>query len=236
MLKYIWQKLFFMLNILITSNNILLIDYLKKNILESLEGTPHKLIIKTKPEEALGVFDTKEVAITIADINLVDINGIEFFYQLNNKNTNTHKIIFSDKYEDYIKSAAYDVGVDDFITDQITSAVLQKKITQIFNRLKKVNGKQIYYNSLIIDKAKFLITHEEKRFTLPKKQFLIYALLCTSPGEVFTRDEIYNEVWNEEMPNNNRTVDVHIRQIRKIIPKNNIKTFRGIGYKVDVMN
>ena len=60
----------------------------------------------------------------------------------------------------------------------------------------------------------------------------MYALLCENPGNVFSREKIYRSVWGEEMPFNNRTVDVHIRQIRKILPNNNLTTYRGIGYKV----
>tara|TARA_B100001758_G_C18375906_1_gene594271 strand:- start:404 stop:1087 length:684 start_codon:yes stop_codon:yes gene_type:complete len=222
-----------MFNILITSNNPILLNILKTNILDALQDFSAKIIIKKSSISALNYLEKNDVQITIADINLYDINGIDFFYKLNAKNKITHKILVSDKHEDYIKVAAYDVGVDDIINHKITSVVLKKKITQIFNRLIKTNGKQIYYNSLIIDKSKFLISYKDQQYNLPKKQFLIYALLCEKPGEIFARDEIYSNVWRQEMPADNRTVDVHIRQIRKSIPKNNIKTFRGIGYKVE---
>tara|TARA_B100001778_G_C18527325_1_gene601852 strand:+ start:553 stop:1239 length:687 start_codon:yes stop_codon:yes gene_type:complete len=228
-----------MFKILIASKNSSLIDDLKTNILDALREIQIELIIKTSASEALSYFNTKKTELTIVDVNLDDINGIEFFQRIHTKNTiTTHKILLSNKYEDYIKAAAYDAGVDDFITDPITPAVFQKKIKQIFNRLKKDNGngRLIHYNSLIIDKSKFLITYGDKKYILPRKQFLIFYLLCTNPGEVFTRDIIYKKVWEEEMPSNNRTVDVHIRQIRKIIPKNNVKTYRGIGYKVETIN
>ena len=167
----------------------------------------------------------------IVDIDLNDINGIELFQELQKKNITSHKILYSNKHEDYIEVAAYDSGVDDFVTDKIKKHVLQKKIIQIYSRLQK-NKELTYYNSLIIDRAKFIISDKNDDYFLPKKQFLMYALLCENPGNVFSREKIYRSVWGEEMPFNNRTVDVHIRQIRKILPNNNLTTYRGIGYKV----
>ena len=61
---------------------------------------------------------------------------------------------------------------------------------------------------------------------------MIFALLCQQPGKVYTREEIYEKIWKEQKRKNNRTVDVHIREIRKAIPNNNIKTLKGLGYKV----
>ena len=68
-------------------------------------------------------------------------------------------------------------------------------------------------------------------FVLPKKQFLIYEMLCKDPGKIF-QEMTYTEIWDSEIPYDNRTLDVHIRSIRKILPNSNILTKRGIGYKV----
>ncbi len=226
-----------MFNVLIVSNSDELIANLKSNILSALDSFQTKVVVKKSAIDALNFINQKELELIIADINLNDLNGIEFFSNnLRIDNTTTHKILVSDKHEDYIKAAAYDVGVDDFISDQISPSVLQKKIIQIFNRLNRNNRERIYYKSLVIDKSKFIITNEKQKYILPKKQFLIYALLCAKPGQVFSRDEIYYNVWKENMPRNNRSVDVHIREIRKSIPQNNLKTFRGIGYMVESAN
>ena len=217
-----------MINTLIISSNNQLVDYLEDIINSSIKT---KITTCNNGYESLTYIQENKPDLMIVDIDLNDINGIELFQELQKKNITCHKILYSNKHEDYIEVAAYDSGVDDFVTDKIKKHVLQKKIIQIYSRLQK-NKQLTYYNSLIIDRAKFIISDKNDDYFLPKKQFLMYALLCENPGNVFSREKIYRSVWGEEMPFNNRTVDVHIRQIRKILPNNNLTTYRGIGYKV----
>jgi len=219
-----------MFSVLIVTEKIEVLEFLSSNINKEINC---RIIIKNRGAEIID-YITKELPdVIIVDINLDQTDGIQLFQKIKKKNLKIHKVLYSNKYENYIKIAAYESGVDDFITDKITSEVFRKKIKQIYERLNFNLNNELQYKSLIIDKAKFQILYENKKYILPKKQFLIYSLLCTRPGEIFTRDDIYKHVWETEMPDNNRTVDVHIRQIRKTLPQNNIITFRGIGYKVE---
>ena len=217
-----------MIETVIVSDKTNLIEYLKTNVTDSI-----KTIVKTfsNGHESINYIENYTPSIIIIDIDLNDINGIEIFEKLSAKNIQAFKILYLTKQEDYIKLAAYDAGVDYILTDLISEKVFQKKLIQVYNRINN-NQNIICYNSLIIDTSKFQITFLDKTFELPKKQFLIFALLCNVPGTVYTREEIYTKIWKKKKPENNRTVDVHIREIRKIIPNNNIKTFRGVGYKV----
>tara|TARA_B100001540_G_C15595905_1_gene546276 strand:+ start:17 stop:685 length:669 start_codon:yes stop_codon:yes gene_type:complete len=219
-----------MFSVLIVTEKIEVLEFLSSNINKEINC---RIIIKNRGAEIID-YITKELPdVIIVDINLDQTDGIQLFQKIKKKNLKIHKVLYSNKHENYIKIAAYESGVDDFITDKITSEVFRKKIKQIYERLNFNLNNELQYKSLIIDKAKFQILYENKKYILPKKQFLIYSLLCTRPGEIFTRDDIYKHVWETEMPDNNRTVDVHIRQIRKTLPQNNIITFRGIGYKVE---
>ena len=212
----------------IVSNKTNLIEYLKTNVADSV-----KTRIKTFSNgyDSINYIENYTPSVIIIDIDLNDINGIEIFEKLCAKNIQAFKILYLTKHEDYIKLAAYDAGVDYILTDLISEKVFQKKLIQVYNRINN-NQDIISYNSLIIDTSKFQINFLDKTYVLPKKQFLIFALLCNKPGTVFTREEIYERIWQSKKAENNRTVDVHIREIRKMIPNNNIKTFRGVGYKV----
>jgi len=218
-----------MINTLISSN--------RKNVLESLSANIEKSVntkITTYKFGYESIYYIKKYnpQVIIIDIDLEDINGIELFQTLSDQNIQAYKILFSTKHEQYIELAAYDAGVDYFLTEIVSDEVFQKKIIQVYDGiLDKKN--RISYNSLIIDTSRFQIISSDKHYELPKKQFLIFALLCEQPGKVFTREEIYEKIWSSRISKNNRTVDVHIREIRKSLPNNNIKTFRGVGYKVE---
>lgn len=218
-----------MIETVIISNKKNVTDYLKTNVENSV-----KTIIKifSNGFDSINYIENYNPSVIISDIDLDDTNGIEIFEELSKKNIKSYKILHLNKYEDYIKLAAYDAGVDYILVDKVSPKVFQKKLIQVYNRINNDNQNIITCNSLIIDKSKFQIDSFEKTFLLPKKQFLIFALLCQQPGKVYTREEIYEKIWKEKKRKNNRTVDVHIREIRKAIPNNNIKTLKGLGYKV----
>ena len=218
-----------MIETVIVSNKKNVTEYLKTNVENSV-----KTIIKmfSNGSDSINYIENYNPSVIISDIDLDDTNGIEIFEELSKKNIKSYKILYLNKYEDYIKLAAYDAGVDYILDDLVSPKVFQKKLIQVYNRIGNNNQNIISCNSLIIDTSKFQIDSFEKTFLLPKKQFLIFALLCQQPGKVYTREEIYEKIWKGKKRKNNRTVDVHIREIRKAIPNNNIKTFKGLGYTV----
>ena len=73
----------------------------------------------------------------------------------------------------------------------------------------------------------------DKELQLPKKEFELLVLLMSKPGKVFKRDEIYSQIWGNELFVGDRTIDVHIRKLREKIGDERIKTIKGIGYKFD---
>lgn len=218
-----------MIETVIISNKKNVVEYLKTNV----ENSVNTIIkIFSNGFDSINYIENYNSSVIISDIDLDDTNGIEIFEELSKKNIKSYKILYLNKYEDYIKLAAYDAGVDYILFDKVSPKVFQKKLIQVYNRINNKNQNIISCNSLTIDTLKFQIDSFEKTFFLPKKQFLIFALLCQQPGKVYTREEIYEKIWKTKKRKNNRTVDVHIREIRKAIPNNNIKTLKGLGYTV----
>ncbi len=84
---------------------------------------------------------------------------------------------------------------------------------------------------MVIDRERYLVIKGGKDITLPRKEFEILSLLLSKPEKVFTRDEIFNNIWGQDVIVGNRTIDVHIRKLREKIGDKHIKTVKGIGYK-----
>ena len=163
------------------------------------------------------------------------IDGIEVCQEVRDSgNNNIIIVILSARNENYTKIAAYKAGCNDFITKPINPKLLINKINGLlkikfssndFKGFKKVND-------FIIDFPSHTIKYMNKDILLPKKQFKIFCLLSSRPGKVFTRDEIYSNVWGLKVFVGSRTIDVHIRSIREALGPNSIITVKGVGYKV----
>ena len=81
-----------------------------------------------------------------------------------------------------------------------------------------------------IDRERYIVFKGAEEIILPRKEFELLALMLATPRKVFTRQEIYREIWGAEFGENNRTIDVHVRKLREKIGDQFIKTVKGIGY------
>jgi two-component system alkaline phosphatase synthesis response regulator PhoP len=85
---------------------------------------------------------------------------------------------------------------------------------------------------IIIDRGKYVVMKDGEEIILPKKEFEILWLLCSVPGNVFSRKQIFSKVWGNNSSAKPRTVDVHIVKLRKKLGTQLIRTLKGVGYKI----
>ena len=129
----------------------------------------------------------------------------------------------------------FDSGADDYITKPVAPRVLIKRIEALMRRLPSASSKDIIaLDSLTIDRERFLVISNGEELSLPKKEFELLFLLCSSPGKVFTRDIILTKVWGHDVIVGDRTIDVHIRKLRSKLGDEHFTTVKGVGYKFDM--
>jgi two-component system alkaline phosphatase synthesis response regulator PhoP len=88
--------------------------------------------------------------------------------------------------------------------------------------------------SLIIDRAAYMVYMGPSRISFPKKEFELLLLLASNPKKVFKRDDILQHIWGKEYkPKDSRSLDVHIRMLRRKLGESYISTVRGVGYKLE---
>ncbi len=175
----------------------------------------------------------------LLDVMMPEMDGIETCEILRqDKNfKNTIIAFLTARGEDYSQIAGFDAGGDDYITKPVKPKVIVSRIKALLKRFKAVNEDEkgedliIKQSNLIIDREKYIVIKDEEKLILPKKEFELLVLLITKPDRVFTRDEIFNAVWGDNIIVGDRTIDVHIRKLREKIGENHIKTIKGVGYK-----
>lgn len=177
----------------------------------------------------------------ILDVMMPEMDGIEACAEIRKipELKNSLVIFLTARAEDYSQIAGFDAGADDYITKPIRPKLFITKINSLLRRyLEKLDEqfqeKQIViFNAFTIDQERYLILKVENEITLPKKEFELLLLLTTKPNKVFTREEIFANVWGNLVIVGDRTIDVHIRKIREKIGVDCIKTVKGVGYKFE---
>lgn len=225
-------------------HKILLVDD-EPDILEFMEYNLKKenygIVKASNGREAIEKAKKEHPDLIILDIMMPEMDGIETCRMLREmpEFKNTMIAFLTARNEDYSQIAGFDVGADDYITKPIKPRVLISRINALFKRYNPVNGRAseksnvLHIGDLQIDREQYLVFRGAEKIELPRKEFELLALLATKPGKVFTRDEILERVWGNDVIVGDRTIDVHIRKLREKLGDELIRTVKGIGYKFD---
>lgn len=219
---------------------VLLVDD-EQDILEllkyNLEREGYQVTTALNGRDALRSAKANRPDLIVLDIMMPGMDGVEVCNQLRQLPEFKQTLItfLSARGEDYSQIAGFDAGADDYITKPIRPKVFVSKIKALLKRSggERPDGRILESNGIKIDLEKVLVYIGEQELQLPKKEFELLVLLMSKPGKVFKRDEIYSQIWGNELFVGDRTIDVHIRKLREKIGDERIKTIKGIGYKFD---
>lgn len=225
--------------------NILVVDD-DKEIVKAIEiylGKENYKIFKAYDgEEALNSIKNNQVHLVILDIMMPNIDGIETLEEIRKKQ-NIPVIMLSAKSEDIDKINALNIGADDYVTKPFNPVELIARVNALIRRYTKLGSieekKGIIKNGELIinDELKQVIV-EGKNIKLTPTEYNILKFLTINKGKVFSIEQIYSKVWNDECYAAENIIAVHIRHIREKIEINPkepkyVKVIWGVGYKVE---
>ena len=217
--------------ILVVDDDPDIVEILRYNL--SLAGYEVKSAVNGK--EAIKKAKLFIPQIILLDIMMPEMNGIDACSQIKKISSlsNTIVIFLSARNEDFTQIAAFDAGGDDYITKPVRPKILLKKIESILKRLKSINNDKstIELKNIIINRMEYKVVKDGVDIVLPRKEFELFYLLASKPGNVFTRYDIMNKVWGSNVIVGDRTIDVHIRKLREKVGNSYFKTIKGVGYK-----
>lgn len=202
----------------------------------NLSAQGYQVIPVKNGAEAVAKAKKEKPHLIILDVMMPEMDGIEACEQLRKIPALNDTLItfLTARGEDYSHVAGLEAGADDYITKPIKPKVLISKVKALLRRLKKPeeNIENILKaGNIIINRDEYKIFQKGKEILLPRKEFELLSLLASKPGKVFRREEILDNVWGNEVVVGGRTIDVHIRKLRKKIGDTHFETIKGVGYK-----
>ncbi|WP_374401499.1 response regulator transcription factor [Flavobacterium sp.] len=221
---------------------ILLVDD-EQDILEivgyNLSQEGYQIVTASNGKEAVAKAKKEHPQLIIMDVMMPEMDGMEACENIRKIPELQDTIItfLTARSEDYSQVAGFDAGADDYIAKPIKPKVLVSKVQALLRRLKGVEGVSstttLTVGNIEINREEYKIIKEGEEIILPRKEFELFYLLATKPGKVFTREEILDKVWGNEVVVGGRTIDVHIRKLREKIGDSFFKTIKGVGYKIE---
>ena len=176
----------------------------------------------------------------LLDWMLPDLSGIEICKNIRKDNSikNLPVIMLTAKGEEEDKIKGLDSGVDDYLTKPFSFPELLARIKAMLRRVKPTAvNEEIIYLDLKVDRESMKVYRQNKEVSLGPKEFKLLDFLITQPKRVYSREQLLEQVWGEDINVESRTVDVHITRLRQAIniegSKPLIRTVRSTGYSLE---
>ena len=195
-------------------------------------------------EQALIAFEHYKPNMLLLDLMLPGIDGYQVCREIRAK-SDVPIIMLSAKGEVFDKVLGLELGADDYILKPFDSKELVARVKAVLRRFQpakpeayaSVDIKCVEYPGLIVNLSNYSVTYNGQQIDMPPKELEILYFLASSPNQVFTREQLLDNIWGYEYVGDTRTVDVHVKRLREKIkdkPTWRIATVWGIGYKFEV--
>ena len=195
-------------------------------------------------EQALIAFEHYKPNMLLLDLMLPGIDGYQVCREIRAK-SDVPIIMLSAKGEVFDKVLGLELGADDYILKPFDSKELVARVKAVLRRFQpakpeayaSVDIKCVEYPGLIVNLSNYSVTYDGQQIDMPPKELELLYFLASSPNQVFTREQLLDNIWGYEYVGDTRTVDVHVKRLREKIkdkPTWRIATVWGIGYKFEV--
>ena len=184
-------------------------------------------------ENGLKLFYEKPFDLVILDVMLPKKDGWSILREIK-KYTETPVIMLTARDDSEDEVFGFEMGADDYITKPFNNKVLLARVKSLLRKSNNSVESIIEIGDLVINDTSHSVTDSKGEIELAPKEYDLLVYLVKNNKIALSREKLLNEVWGYDFLGDDRTIDTHIKNLRKKIGKGAIKTIRGIGYKLDL--
>lgn len=180
-------------------------------------------------EQAMRLLGGRRFDMAVLDIMVPGISGLEVLGYLKEHHPETATIMLTALDDEKTQVQAFNLYADDYVIKPVSPIILLKRMETILRRVKKARGQG--ETGLMVDDDSYQAFYDGKPLELTLSEFLLLQTLKKEPKRVFTREQLILRIFNEDYVGNDRIIDAHVKNLRKKLPGNYIKTVIGVGYQ-----
>ncbi|WP_339169820.1 response regulator transcription factor [Paenibacillus sp. FSL R5-0341] len=219
-------------------NTILVVDddsHIRKLIRIYLEKNQFSVLEAPDGQEALDILSHTKVDLAIVDVMMPRIDGIELTEDIRSY-LDIPILMVTAKGESKDKVRGFNAGSDDYLVKPFDPVELILRVKSLLKRYNKSSSNMIQISGVTIDLGNLMVVVDGQTIELKKKECELLFSLASSPGKIFTRTQLIDDIWGIDYEGDERTVDVHIKRLRERlepVPELVISTIRGLGYRLE---
>ncbi len=185
--------------------------------------------------EALDLLEQAYVDLIISDVMMPQVDGYELVQTLRDAGSQIPVLMITARDRFLDLQQGFLSGADDYMIKPVNVNEMVLRVNALLRRAKTIADRQLTVGSTILEYDLFTLRQGETSAVLPQKEFQLLYKLASYPGQIFTRQQLMDDIWGVTSETDTHTVDVHINRLRDRLrgsPDLEIVTVRGLGYKV----
>lgn len=197
----------------------------------------YTIICANDGREALAIMESTHIDLLIADIMMPYLDGFELVAEIRRMGLKLPILMLTAKQTFEDKRTGFRSGIDDYMTKPVHYEELMLRIEALLRRSNIAAENKITLNNLTLDSATYTLTCGNIELQFPKKEFELLYKLLSYPGQIFTRNQLLDDIWGYHSESTEDTIKTHISRIRnkcKDITDFQLITVKGLGYKAEI--
>ncbi len=194
----------------------------------------YDVVLACDGKEALDIFKKEEFDVVIMDVMMPQMDGYTALKKMKEIKEEVHCIFLTALGQEYDRIYGFDIGGEDYVTKPFSLQELMMRIKVILKRENRL-GRKISVDGLVLDEDAHTIFIDGQRLDLANKEYELLLYLMKNMGNALTRESILLKVWGYENDSDDRTLDTHMKLLRKDLKEYGkyITTIRGVGYRFE---
>ncbi|MDT0122756.1 response regulator transcription factor [Paenibacillus sp. RRE4] len=187
--------------------------------------------------QALTLYMERSIDLVVLDIMMPVMDGWALCRELRQLNADLPLLMLTARGETWEKVKGFELGTDDYLTKPFDPLELTVRVKALLKRYKIGSTHMIQFGDVTLDRQSYKVIVGTEALTLPLKEFELLYKLAGTPGQVYTREQLIDQIWGLDYTGDDRTVDVHIKRLRERFATTSdfqIETVRGLGYRLEV--
>lgn len=217
--------------------NILVIEDdsdLRELFMRTLTKNGYKALGTENADSALKLLETEFIDLIISDVMMPGTDGFEFVRELRECDIDIPVLIITAKGNITDKEEGFRSGADDYMVKPIDINEMIYRVAALLRRARSVSEQKLSFGATTLEYGTWTVTDINGKQILPQKEFMLLYKLLSYPGQIFTRQQILDDIWGLEDVSDSHTLDVHMSRLRERFKNNpdfHIVTIRGLGYR-----
>lgn len=202
---------------------------IREVLTEYMKMQNYRVICAMDGEEALELLGKQQFDMAVLDIMVPKVSGLEVLQYIKEHSPDMATIMLTALDDERTQVQAFNLYADDYVIKPVSPIILLKRMETILRRVKRIWAQQ--EKGLAIHDDAYQAFFDGKSLELTLSEFLLLQVLMKEPNRAFTREQLILKIFNEDYVGNDRIIDAHVKNLRKKLPVDCIKTVIGVGYQ-----